>query len=90
MALFLFRFYPVLIPLIIYIIWLSIQRRRARKNGDPMPKFSDGPIFWLVISSLGIAILCFIFMGLSIESEKGVYTPPHMEGDRLVPARVER
>ncbi len=89
MALFLFRFYPVLLPLLFYLIWLYIVRHRARKKGEAEPKFKDGPIFWLLMASLGMAVLCFIVLGFSVSGEKGSYQPPHMEGDKLVPAQVK-
>ncbi|MEZ5690070.1 MAG: hypothetical protein R3D71_00200 [Rickettsiales bacterium] len=88
MALFLFRFYPVLLPLLIYYIWLYFMRRKARKNGDKIPQFRDGPVFLLLISSLVIAILCFLFIAFSTEGKKGNYIPPHMEGDSLIPGQI--
>ena len=91
MALFLFRFYPVLLPLILYLLWLYFVRRRARKKGEPLPRFRDGSIFWLLISSLLIAVLCFLFLAFSVGDvgNKGSYQPPHMEGEKLVPAQVK-
>lgn len=90
MALFLFRFYPVLLPLILYLLWFYFIRRRAMKKGEELPKFSDAPIFLLLMSSFIIAIICFIFLALSINenSHKGSYQPPHMEGEKLIPAQV--
>ena len=89
MALFLFRFYPVLVPLLLYLSWLYIVRRRALKNGGVLPRFRDGPIFWLLMASLVIAVLCFITLGFSIDGQKGNYQPPHMEGEKLVPSQVK-
>ncbi len=91
MALFLFRFYPVLLPLIIYLLWLYFVRRRARKKGDLLPQFRDGSIFWLLMSSLLIAVLCFLFLAFSVDRDvnKGSYQPPHMEDKKLIPAQVK-
>ncbi len=94
MALFLFRFYPVLLPLLLYWVWLFIVRRRARKKGEPLPRFRDGPLFLLIISSLVVAILCFLVLGFSvIGKESNVsYTPPtysnQVEGKKHTPAQV--
>lgn len=89
MALFLFRFYPVLLPLIVYLLWFYLVRQRARKKGGEPPKFSDAPVFLLLMSSFIIAIICFLFLALSIDSgSKGNYEPPHMEGEKLIPAQV--
>jgi len=64
MALFLFRFFPVLLPLIFYLAWLAVARRKARKAGQSLPRFRDGNVYWLVMASLGMAVLCFIFIAL--------------------------
>lgn len=89
MALFLFRFYPVLLPLLLYLSWLYIVRKRAVRKGETPPRFRDGPVFWLLMSSLVIAVLCFVFLGFSTQGTKGVYQPPHMEGGKLVPSQVK-
>ena len=88
MALFLLRFWPVLIPLIIYLIWMLRVRRKARKAGEPIPHFREGPWFWAVVASMALGILIFLFFGLSHESVKGEYTPPHMENGKIVPGQV--
>ncbi len=91
MALFLFRFYQVLLPLILYLLWLYFVRRRARKNGETLPSFRDGSIFWLLMSSLLIAVLCFLVLAFSVDRDvnKGSYQPPQMEGGKLIPSQVK-
>lgn len=90
MALFLLRFWPVLVPLIAYIAWMMSVRNKARKAGDPLPRFfKDGPWFWTLVCSLSIAIVIFIFFGLNIEGGKGEYIPPHMENGKIVPGQVQ-
>lgn len=82
MALFLFRFYPVLLPLLLYLIWFYILRGRALKKGEVPPRFRDGPIFWVLMVSLSIAVLCFFLLGFSIanlESEGGHEAPAQVK-----------
>lgn len=86
----LLRFWPVFLPLLIYIAWHRLRVRTAVKRGLPVPRFRDGPLYWTVLSSLGIAILCFLWMGAHIESEKGDYVPPAMKDGVIVPGHVER
>ena len=88
MALFLFRFWPVVIPTLLYCFWLFFARARARKSGAPLPHFRDGPVYWLVIATLAVAMLCFIVMGVTREDHKGAYQPPHMENGTVTPAQV--
>lgn len=89
MGLFLFRFWPVIIPLVIYMIWFKRVERKAVREGKAKPLFREGPWYWLVIATLGVALLCFIFLGASIDNVKGSYVPPHMENGVMVPGKVE-
>lgn len=89
MGLFLFRFWPVLIPFVVYILWLEVVARKAKKEGRERPFFRDGPVYWLVFFSLGIALACFLWLGANIENHKGDYVPPHVVNGVMVPGTVE-
>ena len=88
MSLFLFRFWPVLVPLIIYWMWWRVMLHRARRNDGVLPRFRDGPWYWAVLASLATGAACFIYLGLTQDPRKGDYAPPHLEDGRLVPGRV--
>jgi hypothetical protein len=88
MGLFLFRFWPVLIPLIIYWVWLKMVGRKATIAGRPVVRFRDGPWYWAVLCSLLIGIGIFIVLGTSIHEERGSYLPAHMENGHIVPPQV--
>jgi hypothetical protein len=88
MGLFLFRFWPVLIPLLVYVLWLEIVGRKAVKAGQPRLLFREGPWYWLVLATLGTALLCFLWLGATIENKKGTYVPPHMENGVMVPGEI--
>ena len=88
MGLFLFRFWPVLIPLVVYFIWLQVVGHRKQKAGLPRPRFSEGPVYWLLFSMLAVALFCFLVLGASLDNVKGEYVPPHMENGVMVPGRV--
>ena len=89
MALFILRFWPVFIPLLVYIIWMIRVRKVARKVGDPLPDFRDGPWFWALIATLCVAVIMFISLGLSKESVTGEYVPPHVEDGKMIPGKVQ-
>ncbi len=76
MALFILRFWPALIPLIVYLVWHYYACRKAGKEGTPLPRFRDGPWYTAVITSLLIAAACLVYAGLTAEGEKEPYTPP--------------
>ena len=89
MGLFLMRFWPVLIPFVVYIIWLRRVGSKATIDGKPVLRFRDGPWYWVVLSSLLIGIGCLLLLGSSEENQKGDYVPPHMKDGKMVPGSVE-
>lgn len=84
-----FRLWPAFLPLIVYMIWHRLKVRQAKKAGLPPPHFRDGPIYWVVISCLGIAALIFVLLGAEMEEQKGVYVPPYLQDGKLVPGHIE-
>lgn len=88
MGLFLFRFWPVLIPLLVYVIWLKVVQRRAVKAGQTVPLFREGPWYWIVFATLMMGLFCFLVLGVSVEGNKGVYVPSHMDNGVMVPGSV--
>jgi len=88
MGLFILRFWPVLIPLLVYVIWMISVRNRAKKIGATLPRFRDGPWFWAVVASLLVAVVMFLWIGLNHPENRGDYVPPHMENGKLVPGKI--
>jgi hypothetical protein len=89
MGLFLFRFWPVIIPLVLYMLWLRSTQKRAVKNGEEPPHFRDGPLYWLAFATLGMGVLCFFWLGVTIDNTKGEYVPPHVENGVMVPGKIK-
>ena len=88
MGLFLLRFWPVLIPLLLYAAWMIVVRNKARKAGTPLPRFREGPWFWAVVIALGCGVVIFLSLGMSNEPVVGDYIPPHMENGAIIPGQV--
>lgn len=86
--LFFFRFWPVLVPLLVYWLWHRRAVRKAAATGASVPHFADGPWYWAVLASLLTGMACFILIGSDIHEDKGEYIPPHMENGTLVPGQV--
>lgn len=85
----LFRFWPALLPLLIYWLWHRWAVSQAKRNNRPIPRFRDGPIYWAVLASLLIAVGCFFWLGAHLSGEKGDYVPPHVENGVLVPGHTQ-
>ena len=89
LRLLLFRFWPVLLPVLAYWLWLQTVARKARREGRQVPLFRDGPWYRLVLASLAIGVLCFVLWGAESEPVKGKYIPPHLQNGTLIPGHVE-
>lgn len=86
------RFWPVLLPILIYLLWLVLARRKAHKKGDPLPTFFDGPWIWTVVATLALAIGGFVFLGaLSTKdnSTEGRYVPAKVIDGKIIPGHKE-
>lgn len=84
------RFWPVLLPILAYFIWLALARRKAFAAGNPKPGVLDGPWAGMLTLSLAMMIACFLLLGFSSDPVKGHYVPAHMENGKLVPAYTEQ
>jgi hypothetical protein len=83
---------PALIPALIYLGWLRVERRRAtaRESGAALPWWADTPWIPLVLAGLAVAAAVLSVIVLrSGDAIHGVYIPAHMENGVLVPPRVE-
>lgn len=91
MKIFLTRILPLLLPLILFGIWLYLARRKAKAAGNPMPRLGDAPWAWLAITGMLTLVIGLLTFGLFAGEEPGGnYIPPHIEDGKVVPGRIER
>lgn len=83
------RFWPILLPLVLYIVWMLSERRKAAKRGEELPGLADGPWIWAVAASMLMAMGAFIWLGMSSEPETGTYIPPRLENGKVIPSHLE-
>jgi hypothetical protein len=84
------RFWPALVPILLYAAWVCYARRKAAKAGEAPPAFFDGPWIWAVTVSLLLCIGGFIMLGLTQEGlGEGHYVPAKLVGGKIVPGHVE-
>lgn len=77
----------ILTPLLIYRTYVRfVVARKADKGMD----WNEGPVTWLLIAGLVLAILGFVLWGLiGDRSEKGAYTPATYEDGKLIPSKID-
>lgn len=87
----LLELWPVLLPLLAYVLWHLRKRRKARKAGEPLPRLREGPWVWAVLAAIGVGVVLLLGWGFSLEPQpmsRG-YTPPHWEDGKMIPGSVE-
>lgn len=91
MRLLLTRILPLLLPVLVYLGWWYLARRRALARGQPSPVLSDAPWTWLFVAGFALTIVVLIVMGLTWGEEPGgTYVPPRYEGGKIIPGHIER
>lgn len=85
----LWQFWPVFLPLIVYVWWQWRARKHARRAGDDIPGWMNGPWFWTVLAAMAMAVASFLAWGLTHEPSQGQYVPPRVEEGRIVPGHTE-
>lgn len=89
MRLILLRFWPVLLPILLYLAWLAYARRKAGKENREKPGFTDGPWLWPTASTLLLLIGVFIWLGTSADPVDGTYVPAQLKDGQLIPSRID-
>lgn len=84
----LLRLWPIWIPLLLYLVWLFLAAKRAKKTGEPRPRLKDGPWLTTLLAMLGMTILMLIWLGFSGEPVDGTYVPAQLIDGELVPGHI--
>lgn len=80
---------PLLLPTVLYIIYMMWARRRAVAGGEAVPAWSEGPVFWFALAGL-LLVLASLIALFAFESDHGmgkIYQPPKLEDGKVVPGQ---
>ncbi|MCH2546962.1 MAG: hypothetical protein MK052_05080 [Alphaproteobacteria bacterium] len=85
------RFWPVFIPVLLYLLWLYLARRKADKNGEKKPTFFEGPWLWTLVATLALAVGAFMILGAVSNdgNTSGKYVPARVVDGEIIPAHTE-
>lgn len=82
---------PLVLPFVIYGVWLLLARRKARTaGGEEAPEWRDAPWTWLFVA--GAALVAVGLVGLALTGGAppgGEYVPPKYIDGEVVPGRLE-
>jgi hypothetical protein len=82
----LFRLWPALIPLLIWVVWLRYRKRK----GDTLAEIWRGGLYRALIASMLLLIASFLWYGaMQPPAREGKYVPPRYDGTILSPAHLE-
>lgn len=84
LRLLLFHFWPIWLPPLLYLLWWLIARSKAKKSGLPMPAIKDGSWVWVLLVSLSLGIILFVYLGMSNEPVDGEYAPAQIIDGKIV------
>lgn len=83
----LFHGIPLLLPFVVYGLWVYAVRRKMTTTGGV---WNDAPWTWLLIVGFALMIASLFAVGLlSGEGPGGTYVPPHLVDGVIVPGHVE-
>jgi len=81
---------PLLLPTLVYFLWMLPAWRQAKAEGRDAPPWEDAPWVWLFIAGVvffGVSLVVFgVTDGASPDEQ---YAPPHMEDGRIVPGQFD-
>lgn len=83
---------PLLLPLVIYGVWITWARHRLRRKGENLPvlNFAEIPWLWLLIAGavlVGLAIAVTFFDEGA--APNAVYVPPQLKDGKIAPGHFE-
>lgn len=83
---------PLAAPFVIYYVWWFFAKRKALAEieGRKPSAWEELPWVWLVIAGCGLMAVTLISLAtIGIEGVDRAYIPPHFEGGKIVPGRME-
>ena len=81
------KFWPVLIPLVLYIIWLLYKKKKTKGAGTPIVE--DKVFNYVIVAMIIILLTGFAFIVLNIKKEDKTYVPMRYEDNKLIPGEVK-
>lgn len=86
----LIKFWPALIPITLYVLWMIWRRRKAIKAGAMPPSWTDGNGLWVACASLLTVVGCFAWIALHSKSNIAEhYQPARFEHGTLIDGTLD-
>ncbi len=56
---------PLLLPTVLYLVWVRLSRRQKEGAGGMVQTLSEGPVGWLIASGLVLVIISLVALALT-------------------------
>jgi len=87
MSVFIIRFLPLIIFLLILLVWYILTRSNKDKNNSGRPPWFVFIIITIILFGIILVLFRFVQFG---ESPGGTYVPPKLTEDGIEPGHVDR
>ena len=81
--------FPILLPALLYALWLAAERRRLEAAGAAGSRWAEAPWIWLLALGVffaGVIAVSVAFLGG--DSIEGQYVPPQIKDGVVIPGHV--
>ncbi|HWB48169.1 MAG TPA: DUF6111 family protein [Stellaceae bacterium] len=78
---------PLLLPTVLYLVWLRLSRWPAAGDAAAWHKLP-----WVWLAGIGVALTALVLAVVTVgfgTARPGVYVPPRYESGRIVPGHIE-
>lgn len=81
---------PLVLPTMVYALWLRQERKRAAAAGTEVPRWQEGPWFWLALAGIVLSVAAFVVTAIFWGHEPGAsYTPAEIKNGQVVPGQFK-
>ncbi len=85
--------FPLLLPTLVYMAWVSHARRKHdADNDDDPPGLRRGPLFWSLVAGLVLMLAGLTVIALTSGDPpgSGAYQSPRLEDGKVVPPTYKK
>ncbi len=81
---------PLLLPLLLYIVWVWLLKRRSSKESVVKPEIKSTGIFFSIVIGIILMIFCVIMLAFLGGEPPGAgqYESPRLENGKIVPPKM--
>ncbi len=81
---------PLLLPVVVFSVWVLLSQRRPGQDRSIAQRLRHGPWVGLIMASVALLVAGFVYSALTDGVPAGAkYRAPHLENGKVVPGTFE-